>query len=106
MGGEITWKCQGGNYVFQLVFYRDCNGADVNTISENLRVWNHPTLTSITLPFVSRTDISPSCNPVAGSPIPLACGSGTSGGNGIGAIEKIVYQSAPIAIETFYLQGF
>lgn len=98
MGGEITWKCQGGNYVFQLVFYRDCNGADVNTISENLRVWNHPTLTSITLPFVSRTDISPTCNPVAGSPAPLACGSGTSGGNGIGAIEKIIYQSAPIAI--------
>lgn len=98
MGGEITWKCQGGLYVFQLAFYRDCNGADVNTVSENLRVWNHPTLTSITLPFVDRIDISPSCNQVIGSPVPLSCGSGPLAGNGIGAIEKVVYQSAPIAL--------
>ena len=98
MGGEITWTCQGGNYVFTLVFYRDCNGADVNSVSETIRVWNHPTVTSITLPFASRTDISPSCNPVTGSPSPLVCGSGTSGGNGIGAIEKVVYRSAPIGL--------
>jgi hypothetical protein len=98
MGGEITWECQGGNYVFTLVFYRDCNGAEVNTISETIRVWGHPTLTSITLPFVSRTDISPTCTPVTGSPLPLDCGSGTSGGNGVGALEKIIYRSAPITI--------
>lgn len=98
MGGEITWECQGGNYIFTLTFYRDCNGAEVNTVSENLRVWNHPTLTSITLPFVSRIDISPTCSPVPGSPMPLDCGIGSSGGNGIGAIEKITYRSAPIAI--------
>ena len=98
MGGEITWIYQNGNYVFTLVFYRDCNGADVNTVSETIRVWNHPTVTSITLPFVARTDISPTCNPVVGSPPQLTCGSGTSGGNGIGAIEKVVYRSAPIAL--------
>ena len=98
MGGEITWQCTNGNYVFTLVFYRDCNGAEINIINENLRVWNHPTLTSISLPFVSRTDISPTCNPVTGSPQPLDCGNGISGGNGVGAIEKIVYRSAPIAI--------
>jgi len=98
MGGEITWECQGGNYVFTLVFYRDCNGAEVNTVSENLRVWNHPTLTSITLAFVSRTDISPICSEVTGSPAQLSCGTGMGGGNGIGAIEKVVYRSAPIAI--------
>ena len=90
MGGEITWKCDGNNkYIFELVFYRDCNGAEVNTLSENLRVWNHPTLTVILLPFVSRIDISPTCTAVSGGPTPLICGSGTSGGNGIGAIEKI-----------------
>ena len=62
MGGEITWQCTGGNtYQFQLVFYRDCNGAEVNIVSETIRVWNHPTLTEITLPFVYREDISPSC---------------------------------------------
>jgi hypothetical protein len=98
MGGELTWQCQGGNYVFTLVFYRDCNGAEVNTISENIRVWNHPTITSLTLPFVNRIDISPTCNPVAGSPVPLDCGVGNNGGNGVGAIEKITYRSAPITL--------
>lgn len=98
MGGEITWECQGGSYVFQLVFFRDCNGAEVNTVSENIRVWNHPTVTSITLGFVSRTDISPTCTPVTGSPSPLDCGIGNGGGNGIGAIEKVVYRSAPIVL--------
>jgi hypothetical protein len=98
MGGELTWECQGGNYVFTLVFFRDCNGAEVNTVSENIRVWNHPTLTSINLPFVARLDISPTCNPVLGSPLPLSCGSGSNSGNGIGAIEKVIYKSAPIPI--------
>lgn len=98
MGGEITWECQGGNYVFQLVFYRDCNGADINTISEIIRVWNHPTVTQIVVPFVQRIDISPTCTPVAGSPNPFTCGGGNATGNGIGAIEKIIYRSAPIAL--------
>lgn len=98
MGGEITWTCQGGNYVFQLVFYRDCNGAEVNTVSEDIQVWNHPSLSTIQVNFISRQDISPFCNPVAGSPAQLTCGSGASGGNGIGAIEKITYRSNPIAL--------
>lgn len=98
MGGEITWKCQGGNYVFELVFYRDCNGAEVNTVSETIEIWNHPTLTSIQAAFISRTDISPFCNPVVGSPPQLSCGSGAGAGNGIGAFEKILYRSAPISI--------
>ena len=34
-------------------FYRDCNGAEVNVISETIRVWNHPSITEITLNFVS-----------------------------------------------------
>jgi hypothetical protein len=98
MGGEITWECSGNNYVFTLTFFRDCNGAEINTVSEVIRVWNHPTLTSIVLPFFSREDISPTCNQVTGSPPPLDCGSGFAGGNGIGAIEKITYRSSPTAI--------
>ncbi|MEY4604525.1 MAG: hypothetical protein RIT43_1817 [Bacteroidota bacterium] len=98
MGGELTWEFQGGNYFFTLVFYRDCNGAEVNTVSETIRVWNHPTLSSITLPFISRTDISPTCTPVSGGPSQLSCGTGASGGNGIGAIEKIVYRSGPVVL--------
>ncbi|TNE74823.1 MAG: hypothetical protein EP333_05200, partial [Bacteroidetes bacterium] len=46
LGGDLTWTCSGGNYIFQLVFYRDCNSADVNTVSENIKVWNHPTVTN------------------------------------------------------------
>ncbi len=98
MGGEITWECQGGNYVFTLIFYRDCNGADVNTVSETIRVWNHPSITTLTLPFVTRIDLSPTCNQVSGSPAPYTCGSGANAGNGIGAIEKIIYRSAAIAL--------
>lgn len=65
MGGEITYKCIGGNtYIFELTFYRDCNGSDVTISPEVLRVWNHPTLTSISIPFISREDISPTCSPV------------------------------------------
>lgn len=99
MGGEITWKCQGGgSYVFELTFYRDCNGAEVNTVAETIEVWNHPSVTQIQVLFASRTDISPFCTPVAGSPLALACGTGTAGGNGIGAFEKIVYRSNAVTL--------
>jgi len=99
MGGEITYKhLGGGNYQFELVFYRDCNGADVNAVSENLRVWNHPTLSAIPVLFVQRQDLSPSCTQVPGGAGPLLCGTGNNGGNGIGAIEKVIYRSAPIAL--------
>lgn len=98
LGGEITWECQNGKYVFQLIYYRDCNGADVNTVAVNLDVWNHPSISSISLAFVSRADISPYCMPVSNSPSALTCGSGTSGGNGAGSIEKIIYRSTPITL--------
>ncbi len=99
MGGEITYKCVGNNrFVFELIFFRDCNGAEVNAMSENLKVWNHPTVNSINLPFVSREDISPFCTPVAGGPNRLNCGAGSAGGNGIGAIERVRYRSQPILL--------
>ena len=99
MGGEITYKhLGGGNYQFELVFYRDCNGADVNAVSETIRVWNHPTLSVLPVLFVQRQDLSPSCTQVPGGAGPLLCGTGNNGGNGIGAIEKVIYRSAPIAL--------
>jgi gliding motility-associated-like protein len=99
MGGEITYKYIGaGNYQFELVFYRDCNGADVNSVSESLRVWNHPTLSVIPVLFIQRQDLSPSCTQVPGGASPLLCGTGNNGGNGIGAIEKVTYRSAPVAL--------
>ena len=98
MGGDITWTCQGGDYVFQLVFYRDCNGPDINTVSTQLKVWNHPTVSQITASFISREDLSPICTEVPSGPVALSCGSGANAGNGVGAIEKVIYRSAPIAL--------
>ena len=98
MGGDITWTCQGGQYVFQLVFYRDCNGAVVNTAFETIEVWGHPTVSTIPVTFVSSSDVSPLCTEVAGGPLSLDCGSGQGGGNGAGAIEKAIYRSDPITL--------
>ncbi|MEX2485684.1 MAG: gliding motility-associated C-terminal domain-containing protein [Brumimicrobium sp.] len=98
MGGEITWTCQGGgDYVFELIFYRDCNGFEVNTNTEEIRVWGHPSVTDISVDFIERIDISPECT-AAGGEVPLDCGSGANGGNGVGAVEKIVYRSNPITL--------
>ena len=95
MGGDITWTCQGGQYTFKLVIYRDCNGADINTISQELKVWGHPTVNLIECLFVSRTDISPLCSQISGGPEMLECGNGANTGNGMGAIERIIYESNP-----------
>lgn len=93
MGGEITWECQGANqYVFELVFYRDCNGFEINAASETIRVWNHPTINAISASFIQRIDISPICTPSDGVGS-LTCGVGSQGGNGAGAVEKIIYRS-------------
>lgn len=94
MGGEITWQCQGGGqYIFTMMVYRDCNGPGFTTAGISLRVWNHPTLTTIPMTFIAQTDISPTCNVVAGSPAQITCGTG-----GSGSIERYEFQSALIFI--------
>lgn len=98
MGGDITWTCQGGQYVFQLVFYRDCNGAVVNTAFETIEVWGHPSVSNIPVAFVSSSDVSPLCSEVPGGPLSLDCGVGQGGGNGAGAIEKAIFRSDPITL--------
>lgn len=98
MGGEITWKCQGNQYVFELTIYRDCNQTNISTSQESLKVWNHPSTSTVPVYFVERVDISPACKPVAGSPPELSCGSGSFAGNGAGAIEKLVYRSNPVTL--------
>lgn len=98
MGAELTWECQGGgDYVFELIFYRDCNGFEVNTTSENIRVWGHPDVNDITVDFIERIDISPTCTPSGGSTA-LDCGTGAEAGNGAGAVEKVIYRSNPITL--------
>ncbi len=98
MGGSITYECLGGgNYVFELVFYRDCNGAQINTNAQTLKVWNHQTLSTISVPYVSTEDISPQGTNVTGGPTCFNCT--TPNGNlGIGSVQRITYRSNPINI--------
>lgn len=99
LGGELSWTCQGnGAYVFELILYRDCNGFDVTVGSETIAVWNHSSISQISVNFISRVDISPYCQQVAGSPVPFICGSGSNGGNGTGAVEQVLYRSNPIVL--------
>lgn len=98
MGGSITYECDGaGNYVFQLVFYRDCHGAHVNTNNQTLKLWNHPTLSTISVAYVSTEDISPQGTQATGGPACFDCND-PNGNIGIGSIERITYRSAPITI--------
>jgi len=95
MGGEITWICQGGgDYVFTLKIYRDCNGPPVNTSSQNIRVWGHPTLTQIPVSYLATNEVSPSCTEVAGGPAQISCSSNTVQG----AVEEYIFVSNPINI--------
>lgn len=99
LGGEITWTCAGGSsFRFQLVVYRDCNSEDITTAVEQLRVWNHPTLSAIPVNLLLRQNLTPVCTQNANSPAPLSCGIGDNGGNGLGTVEKLIFESAPINI--------
>lgn len=96
MGGSITYECVGGQYVFELTFFRDVNGSGVNTVGLNLNVWNHPTLNNISVPYVSTECVAPEGTSVPGGQLCYSC---TGGPNvGLGSIEKITYRSAPITI--------
>ncbi len=98
-GGDITWTCQGGAYVFQLAFYHDCNGsAPLNSSNETIEVWGHPTISVIQLDFVSSTEITPTCTEVAGGPQAISCGPNGNSATGVGAIIKVIYQSQPIVL--------
>ena len=99
LGGELSWSCQGnGSYIFDLVVYRDCNGFDVSVNNETIQVWNHMTVNEISMNFISRTDMSPFCQQVPMGPAPFNCGTGSAGGNGTGAVERVLYRSNPIIL--------
>jgi len=99
MGGEITWTCSGANtYNFQLVIYRDCNGNDILANTLNIEVWGHPTLSTIQVTKTAVIDLSPPCTQIPGEPIQLDCGVGTMGGNGSGAIQKIVFNNPNVVL--------
>ena len=96
MGGEITWKCiksgpDEGKYIFSLKVYRDCDGAALLASTQQLDVWNHPTVTTLSLPFDTASDISPDCDVANSGNGALDCIT-----NPVGAVEEFIYTSLPV----------
>ena len=88
IGGEITWECLGnGQFQFQLKLFRDCSGQSPNN-SEQLRVFNHPSISHIQVDLVQSYDLSPTCN---GSSFDCSSGNGN-------ATEEYIYESSPMTI--------
>ncbi len=96
-GGELTWECLGnGQYIFQLKFYRDCNG--VNGPASVIINTTVPGLPSIPATIVSQTDISPtgfSANGINSCP---TCAQGNSPSPIFGLVEEFIFESAPITL--------
>ena len=64
MGGEITWECApSGQFIFYMKLYRDCNSGSTNGLGafNSIDVWNHPTMSNITVNLQAVNDISPAC---------------------------------------------
>ncbi|HKR06069.1 MAG TPA: T9SS type A sorting domain-containing protein [Bacteroidia bacterium] len=95
MGGEITWTCDGtGNYIFQMKFYRDCNGIPgPGSVSLSTNV---PGVPNIPCTLISQTDISPDGGAGTGNSPCVNCPPAGSGGNG--AVEEYVFLSAPTVL--------
>ena len=82
-----------GKYIFTMKLYRDCDGISLPTTNQTLNVWNHPTVSTISLQFISNTDISPDCDVTNSGNPALDCST-----NPVGAVEEYIYQSLPIAL--------
>lgn len=84
MGLDLTYHCVGNNqYEINLIFYRDCNGINVPQRT-NINWTAACGSGSLSLPQISKQEITPSCPGIVGT----AC----NGGNGTFGIEKYVYQ--------------
>jgi len=91
MGGEITWTCNGTDYVFRLKFYRDCNGVPgPQSIALSTDV---PGVATIPMSLVSQTDISPDGSDSSGVSACVTCSS-----PGPGAVEEFVFESNPVTL--------
>ena len=52
-GGQLTWECQGnGQYVFNVEFSAECLSVTTVPVVNEIKVWNHTTLTSIPISFI------------------------------------------------------
>lgn len=94
IGGDITWECNGaGDFVFRLTIVQDCDPTAVPMGAQQIAVWNHPTLSTVTVHPVSSTLSVPTCTQVAGSPAPLQCDAAVSGTS-----EMVVFESLPFSL--------
>ncbi len=100
LGGEITWECiksgpNAGKFIFKMLLYRDCGTgtATIGTGNQTLQVHNNPNLSSITMYYQYKADISPgvngNCNPN------IMC---NQVGSGMGAVEEYYFESLPITL--------
>ncbi|MBL4703693.1 MAG: hypothetical protein JKY54_04180, partial [Flavobacteriales bacterium] len=90
-GANITWTCQGsGDYVFKLRVIRDCNGATITSMTETIQVWNHSSVSTIAVNYLTDYDASPTCA-VSGGNSPILCAVG-----GTGSFQVYEYVSTPI----------
>ncbi len=95
MGGEITWRCLGnGQFIFQMKFYRDCNG--IPGPNSTSLTTNHP-IGTINMPLVAQNDISPVGFESDGI---VPCPTCSMGGvpNVPGLVEEFIYESAPVML--------
>ncbi|MBL4651316.1 MAG: PKD domain-containing protein, partial [Flavobacteriales bacterium] len=91
MGGEITWECQpSGMFIIHMKLYQDCNGNQILGGNETIQLFNHSSISTITMNYITETDISPSCG--AGGPN-INCTDG-----GAGAVKEFLYASDPIML--------
>src|SRR4030095_3257575 len=97
MGGEITWTClPGGQFKFQMKFYRDCNGIPgPGTIMLNTTV---PGVPFIYLPLFAQNDISPDGLAADGITNCPNCTQGNAGNPIPGLAEEYIYRSAPMSL--------
>ena len=101
MGGEITWTCikdpsspDLGKYIFQMKLYRDCSGNALQTIAQNIKVWEDGVnFQTISCDFVINSDISPICDATNSGNPQLDCTLQTPG-----AVEEYIYQSLPVQL--------
>ncbi|MEI7595474.1 MAG: gliding motility-associated C-terminal domain-containing protein [Bacteroidota bacterium] len=90
MGGEITWEClTNGKYRFVMKLYRECGGGAIDfSDTEIMSIQNYPSLSSINMFRISKTDISPICNSAYTN---LSCQN--PGNANTGTVEEHIYTS-------------
>lgn len=100
MGGEITWECSNGNYIFTLKIYRDCSpvSAAFTTATQTINVVGHPAINTMNATFYALSDLSSQgcgydCDDPNLPPTPTP--------GGFGSAQEFVFKTAPIDLGSY-----